>query len=270
MKKCKHRNGDRRHQDALCGIPAHDYCGRCGATPSLGPSNDEPPEVQIEIRAAEIAAWAAYDGLTVSIEAPDAIDGWLGRFTSDPTQAESECAGWLAAEMSVLNMGSVGPIDSWPWDPTRPVAGQYEEHVRRSSVNRQNAQDEALHREAHALNAPVRDTAASIVAAPTGKWCSEHRTHDCTACPWRERQRQLAADAERRAIAGATAARHAERDAGACAPIRDLAEASAAAAYESASAADADPRDEDDPDIEPCDLCGSRTCTGLACTGAAP
>lgn len=89
---------------------------------TLGPANDSDPNVQIEIRAAaELfitdAEWY----------------GWLARkngheegileFGSDWQ------AGWLAGEMAMFEIAMFEHYerDAWPWDPSRPVAGQYEE-----------------------------------------------------------------------------------------------------------------------------------------------
>lgn len=76
-------------------------CADCGIALPLGPSNDEPSEVQVEMRAAESLA-------TGSTYFPDICDNvWdIGSGT--------------------LGFGDSEHIDAWPWDPTRPVAGQYE------------------------------------------------------------------------------------------------------------------------------------------------
>ncbi len=81
-----------RLEDGTLGSIWLSKCITCQAWLSLGPSNDEPPQVQIEMRAAEIAAepgqqltgpeiegWHLYGGLmTVSGHVLFTTDGWLG------------------------------------------------------------------------------------------------------------------------------------------------------------------------------------------------
>lgn len=68
MKRCKHENADHLKPGEWFNIDEQPIyvvaveqfrCVDCGEWLSLGPANDAPPEVQIEIRAAEIAADAA-------------------------------------------------------------------------------------------------------------------------------------------------------------------------------------------------------------------
>ena len=76
------------------------FCGARGVL-SLGLSNDSNPEHADEIHAAQWLAVAEtrYSGLGVRTPYADGD-------------------GWIALEFDG---------DGWPWDPTRPLAGQYEE-----------------------------------------------------------------------------------------------------------------------------------------------
>jgi hypothetical protein len=101
-------------------IAAH--CYTCGERLSLGPSNDEPAEVQIEMRAAEIYQLDC-NGLAYRI-APDDRNGVLAHLSRwDP--AAEQWAGWLARE---IQMGDRDDLlldsQSWSWDPSEPVADQ--------------------------------------------------------------------------------------------------------------------------------------------------
>lgn len=74
--RCRHENADHlmpgdhgqfEDDDLLCrarvcGVLVEQFrCLDCGAWLSLGPANDEPAEVQVEIRAAELAAeWKGF------------------------------------------------------------------------------------------------------------------------------------------------------------------------------------------------------------------
>lgn len=139
-------------------------CANCYTTLSLGPSNDDPEAVQVEMSEAEHLA-----DIAVACDGDDICDVW----------GDDETTTYASGNLCAFN------ATLWPWDPTRPIAGQYEEWFRTCAVAKQHAHDEALRIEAYELNAPVREAGSAL---------SEHLT--------------------RAAIAGATAARHAERDAG--------------------------------------------------------
>lgn len=73
-----------------------EFCRQCGARLSLGPSNDEIPTCE------QIARW-------IGGGEHDVLFRYLDPYT-DGKRTE-----WIDGQ------------DGWPWDPTRPVAGQYEE-----------------------------------------------------------------------------------------------------------------------------------------------
>lgn len=133
------RSGEREIASAL-------HCYDCGVSLSLGPSNDEPWYVQEEISAARMVSADACGGHEIT-----------DLLTADPDElliSWPEC--WLALEIA----GRLDETDTWDWDPTQPVAGQYEEHLRA----KMHAQDEALRLEAWKLNAPVREANRWIMA----------------------------------------------------------------------------------------------------------
>jgi hypothetical protein len=69
-------------------------CQHCGEWLSLGPSNDSPPEVQVEIRAAEIAA--TYPGARSGVFSWEERTGWVNHAWSQDPASDSELAGYLA------------------------------------------------------------------------------------------------------------------------------------------------------------------------------
>src|SRR5689334_3504137 len=93
VKRCKHAG----RAIAILGVDVEAYaCRECDAAGvrSLGPSNDDLPEVQVEMRAAESLA-------TGSMYLPDICDDV-----------------WDMGS-GVLGFGDSEHIDAWPWDPTR-------------------------------------------------------------------------------------------------------------------------------------------------------
>lgn len=90
----------------------------------FGPSNDDLPEVQLEIRAAQ------YDCDPDTMDF-DTMQGWIGHSCkTDPSPTAEITAwhiGWLARELSTHRELETRDANAWPWDPTRSVAGQYEE-----------------------------------------------------------------------------------------------------------------------------------------------
>lgn len=103
MRRCKHENADHLAPDydtrGLTGWARCEQlrCIDCGAWLSLGPSNDEPEAVRIEIRAAEIAANGVGVGSTDLVEAFGwAIAKWGNRDT--PIYVGQWC-GYLAHEI---------------------------------------------------------------------------------------------------------------------------------------------------------------------------
>lgn len=109
---------------------------------SLGQSNDATESVRAEIRAAELEP-----GINLELYRTIRIGRRL-RTLVLPRKSRFELigvechridveggdyspdieAGWLARELAMHNHDDA---DGWPWDVTRPVAGQYEEHVER-------------------------------------------------------------------------------------------------------------------------------------------
>jgi len=98
---------------------------------SIGPSNDTPPEVQVEIRAAELLlrrkAIQKF-GLRAFCAFEDRL-GWDAHADGDVISTH-EASGWLAREIYTHDDRETRDADGWPWDPSQPVAGQYEEYVR--------------------------------------------------------------------------------------------------------------------------------------------
>jgi hypothetical protein len=104
------------------------WCVRCGAVGvrSLGPSVDDhvPPD---EMGAAK---WAAV--------------------YMTPYQRDARLAGRLPPDLDVYDceseLGFVwvlhDPPGVWPWDPSRPVAGQYEEFLRAQEAERAGARND--------------------------------------------------------------------------------------------------------------------------------
>lgn len=100
----------------------------CGAQLSLGPSNDEPAEVKVEMRAAELDAWWSRDALGHEEFNVSEADGWMEHAGAegDPSGNGGVVAGWLARELATHDDRATRDADAWSWDPKRPVAGQYE------------------------------------------------------------------------------------------------------------------------------------------------
>lgn len=115
--KCKHENADhlkpgdlfaRSHLTLCQGAPVtveQFRCLDCGAWLSLGESNDADPAVQVEMRAAEIAADIEQHGgcLMGPLEQAGFLDRPLplrGGGTIDLTNTEGARAGWLAESIA--------------------------------------------------------------------------------------------------------------------------------------------------------------------------
>lgn len=104
--RCKHQqselvdiNGTHWPVWNIPALPFHRECSACGVWMSIGPSNDMPPQVKIEIRAAELAfastrqRWApAYLGGAAPLE----YEGWMSVFTWPASNADPKfLAGYL-------------------------------------------------------------------------------------------------------------------------------------------------------------------------------
>ncbi len=133
--KCKHTG----RAVAILGVDVEAYaCRECDAVGvrSVGRANDEGNSyVQEEIEAAQIAddpmLAAREDGYFSGYRA-----GWLAhQGDCDPGDVGiSWRAGWLASEMAQVDQTTARHLNhdplAWPWDPTRPIAGQFGEHLR--------------------------------------------------------------------------------------------------------------------------------------------
>jgi len=94
----------------------------CGEQLPLGPANDDGDEAQIEIRAAYLAAEMNDPGTIAENNA------WWSHPNRDDDDPWST-AGYLARELATHDVSDQRDANAWPWDPTRPVAGQYEEQL---------------------------------------------------------------------------------------------------------------------------------------------
>ncbi|HEU4727733.1 MAG TPA: hypothetical protein VFT22_07585 [Kofleriaceae bacterium] len=133
-KKCKHSitlNVWSKDSDEVIGGRCSSVFG-CGDYISLGPSNDKPEAVRIEIRAAELAiGWKENPGIIGPLIA-NTREGWGWEDHEKESDDDvANHAGWLAREITMYDRDR----DAWPWDPTRPVAGQYEEWLEKQSAD---------------------------------------------------------------------------------------------------------------------------------------
>lgn len=237
MKRCEHdltllrfRDGSERHglglTVELTELNKPDFlsarCENCDFQLSLGPSNDEPAEVQVEMRAAEIERVSAEE-----IGAPPVGFTANEDFGWDMHMAPAEythsvhfakrAAGYLARELATHDDRETRDADAWPWDPSRPIAEQQDEiadntpmragaasYVGRTpkQIREQHAVDDAQEaqlraeveqhrREACKANEPVR-AAADLLAGQSGDvmceacttadGCGEHEKFTCAAC----------------------------------------------------------------------------------------
>lgn len=120
-------------------------------------ANDRPRNVQIEIRAAELASgnqpliWETHGAADHVVD----ISGRLATVSTASLAFLDWWSGWLWSELRTHDARDERDADAWPWDPSRPVAGQYEEH--QAHLTRGDAQwDEA----------PEVDPAALLAAIP--------------------------------------------------------------------------------------------------------
>lgn len=104
MKKCRH------HYVNVVKIPPHPMiglvvgiaCRLCGKRISLGPSNDVPPKVQMEIRAAELAAIASDPKwqMPIGFSGDEDRGWWMCERGDDHAQTDRHLAGWLAYKIT--------------------------------------------------------------------------------------------------------------------------------------------------------------------------
>lgn len=134
MTKCKHKARVWVRSDSHPTSPEDPtavrlVCVNCDKTLPFGTSNDTPSLVQEEIEAAAICAPDSHYMQFGSNQAA----GWVAHPPDEdpPTLVGTAWrAGWLASEI-----WSSPHSGGWPWDPTRPVAGQYEEHLLHNEVS---------------------------------------------------------------------------------------------------------------------------------------
>lgn len=102
---------------------------------TLGPANDDSEAVQVEIRAAELEQGSG--GATSRDERsgweqhpwPGPVNNPEHQYLSMRGWVASRHAGYLARELATHDDRENRDADAWPWDPSRPVAGQYEIHA---------------------------------------------------------------------------------------------------------------------------------------------
>lgn len=116
MAKCDHRTwyavrGNGHASSSVDPAAIRRVCARCDESIPLGPSNDAPIFVVHDIRTADIIASAEenQDGR------PPGRDVWAWTYRDEG--------------LYIVDFSEYSEPNDWPWDPTRPVAGQYEEHV---------------------------------------------------------------------------------------------------------------------------------------------
>lgn len=118
MKRCNHNTLPYEWKDDV-GVSRH--CVVCGALLSLGEADDASLSVQLEIDAAAHMQDLA-ESVTPRLTMAEAA-GFARREDDQFATLRGWQVGWLVSEYVD------GEFTGWPWDPTRPVAGQYEEYV---------------------------------------------------------------------------------------------------------------------------------------------
>lgn len=172
-------------------------CASCNAQFSLGPSNDDSDAVRVEMRAAELAT----GGAMMPCESTGYVDHPNSTSGSVETNAGRQ-SGWLASEIETHFERDRRDRDAWPWDPTRPVAGQYEEWLAAQScpVDHGHAKSVAaladgiveaggtLPYRGSGPDASGQPTPAACEACFTSDGCDEHKLFTCANCkrtvPW--------------------------------------------------------------------------------------
>lgn len=109
-------------------------CIACGELLPLAPAY-EPEDVRVEMRAAELSrdAKEAWSGVCPGIALTAERWGWDDYEAcaldspEDAVDSPEWHAGYLAHEIAEPH-ADISDI-AWPWNPTRPIAGQYEEYV---------------------------------------------------------------------------------------------------------------------------------------------
>lgn len=119
---------------------------RVGAPVTRKKANDYPSNVQEEIEAATILG-SPWSETEIPQQYKLGYIAYYGREDPPAWVGIAWRAGWLAAEMDVVV--ACGLSTGWPWDPSRPLEGQYEEYVAnkkpgvcdRQATNQRNAGD---------------------------------------------------------------------------------------------------------------------------------
>lgn len=180
----------------------------CGEQLAIGPSCDWPDEVQVEMRAAEIAVSEPGDAgyLSGAAEYSGDIDNFTGSDRLDGEDLHGWSAAWLAREIRAFDSFEFQRDDEWPWDPTRPVAGQYEEWLVAQQTRHDVAASVVRHAEAYDDTMPT----VSIDSDEHGLAVQINGVDSQDVSPmYSPDEAEVIADDIR---AGADAARQAERD----------------------------------------------------------
>ena len=137
--KCKHSNTT--SEFLADGTTARKwlYCDDCNKPLSLGPSNDDSPAVQVEMRAAESYAkgndpeppfsnvpFMALFGFANHSKQLDSVSAWPPRHRS----GVDWWSGWLLRELATHDDRETRDANAWAWDLSRPLAEQLAETAR--------------------------------------------------------------------------------------------------------------------------------------------
>jgi hypothetical protein len=115
----------------VCAVPQSDGVFGCGAVLSLGESNDEPFEVQIEMRAVDLES-AERAGEWTEVAEEFEVEGWLdlGEGLAAAGTDLGSCAGWLARQIYPVHVDHFPEAlagEDWPVElvariaPTHPA-----------------------------------------------------------------------------------------------------------------------------------------------------
>lgn len=73
-------------------------------------------------------------------------DGSRHHATGSDLYGTEELPGWLARELVTHDDRNERDRDAWPWDPSRPIAGQYEQLIRAPLTDAERAEVTRFHR----------------------------------------------------------------------------------------------------------------------------
>lgn len=124
MRKCEHKTAFAVWLGDNTTNAASFYACVCGAigVRSLGPSNDEPEAVRVEMRAAELEhreEWAP-----ISWDEAHGMNIHSGFARGNSPMSSGHYSGLIARELSTHDDRETRDASAWPWDPTRPIADQ--------------------------------------------------------------------------------------------------------------------------------------------------